>query len=260
MSTLASAKRARSVRFDPFHGLVAPRLRDQSPRVSWEDIGLLLVRIAVGAGLGAIIGYERDFHGRPVGLRTHTLVAMASATFMVVSAHFMEFQDYPEDLPVEADVSRIAASVVSAVGFLAGGAILRHGASIRGLTTAAGLWLVTAIGLAAGSGMYGIAVPVTAMGIVALTLMRRFEDKDDRTEVHRVFVEATDLDVKALMAQLEALGAEVTQIDHERRRGEKKRTSLRFAARLPRSVTREQLLDALEETSDLHRVQIGEPS
>src|SRR5262245_16883091 len=112
----------------------------------------MITRIAVGSSLGGVIGFERDLHGRQVGLRTHLIVAMASATFMVVSNHFVGFQNY--DHPVEADVSRIAASVVSGIGFLAGGAILKTGATIQGLTTAAGLWLVTAIGLATGGGMY----------------------------------------------------------------------------------------------------------
>ena len=104
----------------------------------------LVVRILVGTVLGAVIGYERDIHGRPAGLRTH-----ASATFMVVSTHLAQFQGYHEGDFTEIDGSRIAASVVSGIGFLAGGAILRTGLSIQGLTTAAGLWLVAAIGLCA---------------------------------------------------------------------------------------------------------------
>ena len=104
--------------------------------------------------LGGAIGYERDLHGRPAGLRTHAIVALASATFMVVSTRFVYFQHYGKDDLVAIDPSRIAASVVSGIGFLGAGAILREGITIRGLTTAAGLWLVAAIGMAAGGGMY----------------------------------------------------------------------------------------------------------
>src|ERR1700683_2676706 len=129
--------------------------------------GELLVRIAVGASLGAVIGYERDRHGRPVGLRTHLIVAMAAATFMVISSQFVYWQHYGKDDLVEVDSSRIAASVVSAVGFLAGGAILRTGVTVQGLTTAAGLWLVTAIGMSAGAGMFVESAVVTALGLVA---------------------------------------------------------------------------------------------
>ncbi|HEX5058812.1 MAG TPA: MgtC/SapB family protein, partial [Kofleriaceae bacterium] len=138
------------------------------------------MRILVGTALGAIIGYERDIHGRPAGLRTHAIVALASATFMVVSTHLAYYQGYREGDFTEVDGSRIAASVVSGIGFLAGGAILRTGLTIKGLTTAAGLWLVAAIGLCAGGGMYLESIAATVVGVATLTILRRFEDKDDR--------------------------------------------------------------------------------
>src|ERR1700691_4933710 len=141
--------------------------------------GEMIARIAVGAAFGGIIGYERDRHRRPVGLRTHLIVAMAAATFMVISSQFVYWQHYGKENLGEGDTERIAPSVVSTVGFLAGGAILRTGVSVQGLSTAAGLWLVTAIGMCAGAGMFVASAAVTFMGIVALTVLRRFEDKDD---------------------------------------------------------------------------------
>src|SRR3954469_17464758 len=128
----------------------------------------LVVRILVGTALGGVIGYERDIHGRPAGLRTHALVALASATFMVVSTHLAYYQGYKAGDFTDIDGSRIAASVVSGIGFLSGGAILRTGLTIQGLTTAAGLWLVAAIGLCAGGGMYVESVAATLLGIVTL--------------------------------------------------------------------------------------------
>ena len=83
-----------------------------------------IARIVVGAALGGVIGYERDLHRRPVGLRTHLIVAMTAATFMVISSQFVYWQHYGKEDLVEVDASRIAASVVSGIGFLAGGAIL----------------------------------------------------------------------------------------------------------------------------------------
>src|SRR5690348_13731439 len=124
---------------------------------------VLIGRIVGGAALGGVIGYERRRHGRPAGPRTHLIVAMAAATFMVVSAQFVYLQGYGKEDLVSVDASRIAASVVSGIGFLAGGAILRSGPTVQGLTTAAGLWLVTAIGLSTGSGMYVEAVVVTGL-------------------------------------------------------------------------------------------------
>jgi putative Mg2+ transporter-C (MgtC) family protein len=140
----------------------------------------LVLRIVVGMLLGGVIGYERDIHGRPAGLRTHAVVALASATFTVVSTQIVFFQDYKIGGVAEVDGSRIAASVVSGIGFLAGGAILRNGITVQGLTTAAGLWLVAAIGMCAGAGMYVESVAATVIGIAALTFLRRFEDKDNR--------------------------------------------------------------------------------
>jgi putative Mg2+ transporter-C (MgtC) family protein len=169
----------------------------------------LIARIVVGTVLGGIIGYERDVHGRPAGLRTHAVVALASSTFMVVSSHFVYFQNYHHDDLINVDTSRIAASVVSGIGFLAGGAILRTGLNVQGLTTAAGLWLVAAIGLCAGSGMYFEGVAVTILGVAVLAFLRRFEhDKDDRVQrLLTLTLKSSSLDPDAMIARLAELDA-----------------------------------------------------
>lgn len=218
----------------------------------------LVGRIVVGAFLGGIIGYERDRHGRPAGLRTHLLVAMAAATFMVVSAQFVYFQHYGKDDLVTVDGSRIAASVVSGIGFLAGGAILRSGAGVQGLTTAAGLWLVTAIGLCAGSGMFVEAVAVTALGILALTTLRRFEDKDDNRVRRRISIVLGDdaPGLSAIISTLQGLGAIVADAEYERRLDDKKRVSVTLDVRLPAKVGLAELLERLESQPGVRRVQV----
>jgi len=113
----------------------------------------MLLRLGASLLLGAAIGYEREHAGRPAGLRTHLLVSLASATFMIVSTQFVFFQQYGKDDLITVDTSRIAAAVVTGVGFLGAGAILRTGIGVQGLTTAASLWMVASIGLAAGGGM-----------------------------------------------------------------------------------------------------------
>src|SRR5271157_136799 len=117
----------------------------------------LLLRLAASALLGGVIGYERERREQPAGLRTHLLVSLASAAFMIVSTQFVFYQHYVNDGVVRADVGRIAANVVVGIGFLGGGAILHAGLQIKGLTTAASLWLVAAVGLSAGAGMYLLA-------------------------------------------------------------------------------------------------------
>ncbi len=222
---------------------------------------VLIGRILGGGALGGVIGYERDRHGRPAGLRTHLIVSMAASTFMVVSSQFVYFQGYGKDDLVNVDASRIAASVVSGIGFLAGGAILRSGANVMGLTTAAGLWLVTAIGLCMGSGMYLEAVAVTALGIVALTTLRRFEDKDDPIVRRRVTVVLGEgaPPISELVAAINVLGGTVAELDYDERRDDKKKTSVSLDVRLPSSVRLVRLIELLEGQPGVRRIQVNAP-
>lgn len=216
----------------------------------------LIIRILVGTALGAVIGYERDIHGRPAGLRTHALVALASATFMVVSTHLAYYQHYKSGDFTEVDGSRIAASVVSGIGFLAGGAILRTGFSIQGLTTAAGLWLVAAIGLCAGGGMYVESVAATIIGVAALTILRRLEDKDDRVR-RRLKLTLTDAAVPTddLLAKLDALGIFPT-IEGWNKDASAAVRQLTLGVRLPRVDGEQMLVAALEAEPGIERMQL----
>jgi putative Mg2+ transporter-C (MgtC) family protein len=219
----------------------------------------LIARIAVGAALGGVIGFERDRHRRPVGLRTHLIVAMASATFTVLSAQFVYWQHYGKDDLVEVDTSRIAASVVSAVGFLAGGAILRTGITVQGLTTAAGLWLVTAIGMCAGAGMYVVSVAVTAMGIGALTVLRRFEDKNDHLMRRRVSVVLGEGEpgIGHVVSTLTGLGANVSEVEYERRLDDgKKRIVATFDVQFADTVGVARIIEAVESVQGVRRVRV----
>jgi putative Mg2+ transporter-C (MgtC) family protein len=131
-----------------------------------------LLRLAVAGGLGAVIGFERELRDREAGIRTHLLVSMGSALFTIVSAFgFHEFLANGGSV-VRADPTRIAAQIVTGIGFLGAGAIIREGLSVRGLTTAATLWVVAAIGMASGAGYYWPAVATTALTIFALWPLR----------------------------------------------------------------------------------------
>lgn len=219
----------------------------------------LLVRLVVGTVLGAVIGYERHLHGRPAGLRTHLLVGLASTTFMLVSTHFVYFQHYAKDDLVTIDTSRIAASVVTGVGFLGGGAILRSGLNVQGLTTAAGLWLVAAIGLSAGTGMYAISVASTFMGVIALTVLRRVERKEDDILRRRVtlLLDETALPLAQILAQLSQRGIAVVPAEYDKHVDEH-RLQVAFQARVSKAKA-EELLAVLECEQGVRRVRI-EPS
>lgn len=214
----------------------------------------LILRIVVGTALGAIIGYERDIHGRPAGLRTHAVVALASATFMVVSTHLAYYQHYKPDDLTNIDGSRIAASVVSGIGFLAGGAILRTGINVQGLTTAAGLWMVAAIGLAAGGGLYLESLAATVLGVLVLTYLRRFEDKDDRVR-RRLTLSLTEhaATTDELLRRLAA--ADVSALVEGWNRESDKR-QLTLAVRLPREDGESRLVAVLEAEPGIAKMQL----
>jgi putative Mg2+ transporter-C (MgtC) family protein len=135
---------------------------------SWE----VLLRVGLAAALGGVLGLERELREREAGLRTHLLVSVGSALFTLVSAYgFHAFLSSGQSV-IRADPTRIAAQIVTGIGFLGAGAIIRQGFSVRGLTTAATLWVVAAIGLAAGAGYYSAAVITTAVALFSLWPLR----------------------------------------------------------------------------------------
>ncbi|MFN2490111.1 MAG: MgtC/SapB family protein [Actinomycetota bacterium] len=129
------------------------------------DLWELSARILVAAALGGLIGFEREFADQPAGFRTHILVSVGAALFTIVGAYGVE-SFIGGDQAVRFDPTRVAAQVVTGIGFLGAGAILQQGVNVRGLTTAASLWVTAAVGTAVGLGYWGGAV-VTAVTTVA---------------------------------------------------------------------------------------------
>lgn len=129
-----------------------------------------IIRICIAALLGGVLGFEREIHGRPAGLRTHFLVSMGAAVFMMLSPYVAKME--PE---IIGDPGRIAAQIVSGIGFLGAGAIVKEGVSIRGLTTAASLWVAAAIGVTTGVGSYKGAIVVSGLALIALELLPHIE-------------------------------------------------------------------------------------
>src|SRR3982751_194778 len=158
------------------------------PSLTWDEE---LLRVVVAAALGGAVGLERELREREAGFRTHMLVAVGSALFTLVSAYgFREFLVGGGSV-IRADPTRIAAQIVTGIGFLGAGAIIRQGLSVRGLTTAATLWVVAAIGLASGAGYYSAALITTAVALVSLWPLRivafrmllRFRPEENRLTV-----------------------------------------------------------------------------
>ncbi len=233
----------------------APRPRAKYAREAMLSHAEMIGRIAVGALLGGVIGYERDRHRRPVGLRTHLIVAMTAASFMVVSSQFVYFQHYGEHDLVTVDTSRIAASVVSAVGFLAGGAILRTGATVQGLTTAAGLWLVTAIGMCAGAGMYLESAAVTLLGIIALGALRRFEDKNLLRRQLTIVLGEDAADLSAVVDALKAIAVVSSDAKFDKRLDDsKKRVVATLDVEFADTISLPQIVTAVEAVRGVRRI------
>jgi putative Mg2+ transporter-C (MgtC) family protein len=159
------------------------------------DISL---RLLVAAVLGAAIGFEREIHAHPAGMRTHLLVALGSAAFTVISMFVFETPPSPNGT-IPTDPSRVAAQIVSGIGFLGAGAILKYGSSVRGLTTAASLWATAAVGMAAGGAAWLVAIVTTLIIVFSLGPLNAL--------VSRLRLQNADVfRVRIMAGRLEALG------------------------------------------------------
>lgn len=129
------------------------------------DLLTIIIRLVLSFLLGAFIGLERELSGRAAGFRTHILLAMAAALVMMLSIYGFE----------GGDPARLAAAVITGVGFIGAGAIMRDGGNIKGITTAATIWITTMIGLSVGNGYYAAAVLTTLLALFTLTTLRHVE-------------------------------------------------------------------------------------
>ena len=134
-----------------------------------------ILRLFLAGIMGAIIGLDREYRAKEAGYRTHFLVSLGSALIMIVSQHgFSEILDTPN---VNLDPSRIASQVVTGIGFIGAGTIILHKQIVRGLTTAAGIWATSGIGLAIGAGMYALGISATILTLIGLELLSFFFKK-----------------------------------------------------------------------------------
>ncbi len=186
------------------------------PDLSWGEI---LLRLTLAGALGGAIGFERELRDHEAGFRTHLLVALGSAVFTLVSAYGFRDFEYGRATGFTLDPTRISAQIVTGIGFLGAGAIIRQGISIRGLTTAATLWIVAAIGMAAGAGYYPVAIFGTALVLITLYPLRvaaRRTIGAIRRDEGRLVVELGEGgSASALLGALEAHGVRVRKFEIE---------------------------------------------
>lgn len=173
----------------------------------------IIIRLVISGILGALIGLEREIRYKEAGLRTHFVVAVGSALVMLVSKY--GFTDVLHPYTIVVDPSRIAAQVVSGIGFLGAGTILVQRQSVRGLTTAAGLWATSGIGLAVGAGMYTAGISATVLVLMALEILDKSQMLITRHKSRLVI--RTD-NVNVVLGAIRDAGVKIqkTKIDYSR--------------------------------------------
>lgn len=223
----------------------------------WIEL-LLVGRLTLAVFLAGVIGVERELRQKHAGLRTHALVGLGAALFIEVSTY--GFGDVLQTGRVVLDPSRVAAQVVTGIGFIGGGVIFVRQASVRGLTTAAGVWLAAAVGLACGAGMWVEAVAGTVLGLVVVDGMERLERwlPSGKASVSTVRVTYVDRDgaLEAITGACSDHGSDIRDVVIRREYGDPATAVARILLRRPRP--RAEVVRALSELDGVIQVATGE--
>lgn len=212
----------------------------------------IIFKLTLACVLGGVIGLERESLNRPAGLRTYTLVCVGSALAMLVSLDMY----YSYGQTVNADPGRIAAQVISGIGFLGAGTIMREGATVRGLTTAAGLWTVACIGLAVGAGLYVPAIATTVLILFVLIYFIKIEDIFSGTREYKglvLVVEDRPGAVGVIGSHLGELNVLIKDIQLTRLDAGDD-LEIELLVELPTGMTINQVVDELSKTDGLRKI------
>lgn len=212
------------------------------------------IRILLSAVLGALVGLERTKRQKEAGIRTHCIIACAAAVFMILSKY--AFVDPADVLGTRgADGARIAAQVVSGISFLGAGVIFKNGNSIRGLTTAAGIWATSAIGMAIGAGMYWVGLITTVIMMVAQVVLHRFPVAGDAAVTQELAVSMADTPElhQALNQLLDSHGGNVTDSALSR---DDTHITMELTVRLAEPITYEEALRFMQEHPGVERLSV----
>jgi putative Mg2+ transporter-C (MgtC) family protein len=215
----------------------------------------IILRLLMGALMGGTIGFERQIHGRPAGFRTHLIVCVATVLLMMTSEYYHHIS-LMDPAYVRVDPGRIAAGAITGIGFLGAGVILKTGPTIQGLTTAASIWMVSAIGLSLGAGLYLPATVSFLLTAFALIVLRTVEKKLTTVTFRAVTLTAEEAaeegDFKKVLA---GHGAKVHNIDYEKdvATGE---INYRLTVSLMDSASLKEILDGLSALKGVKKITI----
>ena len=214
-----------------------------------------LIRLLLSAGLGALVGLERSKRQKEAGVRTHCIIACTSALFMILSKYAFVDTAIGADGLRGADPARIAAQVVSGISFLGAGVIFKNGNSIRGLTTAAGMWGTAAIGMAVGAGMYWLGLIEAAVLVAIQIILHRFPVGADALTTQELVVEMED--TEELLQQFDALlAAHHGQVIDSSLSREEGYLRMEITVRLEPSITHDEALAFIKANSGVRRVSV----
>jgi len=216
-----------------------------------------LGRLVLAALLGGVVGLEREIHGRPAGIRTYLILSLGTALLMVLSEYLLvSYQGKYPGLSLQGDPGRIAGQAITGIGFLGAGVIIRYQDIVRGLTTAACVWLVCSVGLAVGAGFYILGVAVTLLTLLALIGLKAVERRMRKDWFEDLEVVSTDLpgQITRMKSLITQHGFEVTA-SGLRRDAEKKELKATFQVRVraiqpPREILQDLLgLEGVKEVN-----------
>ena len=216
----------------------------------------VLIKLLLAAFLGGLVGLEREVHGRPAGFRTHLLVSLGACLMAVISEYyFLKFNLYDSSSALRLDPGRVTAQIVTGIGFLGAGVILKEGQSVRGLTTAACLWVAAGIGMAIGAGLFLPAVVVTILSLISLMLLKRFERYFRRDRYRTLTVQAAEksLSREALMELLSNYGFRMIDFSMDRD-CERKEVRFDLVVVHPEGIPGVELANAICELDQVKRV------
>lgn len=215
----------------------------------------LVLHLLLAAGLAGALGIERELSDQPAGFRTHLLVGLGAALFAVLSAFGFDAVVGRTDVRVQIDVTRVASQIVVGIGFLGGGAIIKYGATVRGLTTAANLWVTAAVGTAAGLGLVTLSVATTVIALLALSLLKPIRAVLQRVAVAKeelVVSAEPDIQLGALLDVLRGMDVDLRALRVEHEGGG---LTIVLLVRMPRGVPVQDLIERLQGRPHVHHVE-----